>query len=155
MKNRPSHEQLRAPYFYASKRLLTDVYERVKASNPSWRIAGISETIPGIGLGLTAEPSADQADNIYWLGELAQRVLPTFDLGEKPRHQQLWYLHASVAPLSWAILRVGETAGPVAWIYGDWHDRRSGRTVIALCGSVENYRELRPGTHECQDDTIW
>jgi hypothetical protein len=140
------HGKLRAPYLYASTRLLSDVYSRVKSSSHKWQVAGLSSTILSTGLGISMERGSDQPDNIYWLGEFAEKVLPKFELGDQPKGNPPWYLHISTAPLNWTILRVGGTIGPVAWIYGDWHDPRGGRTVLALCGSVENYRELRPGT---------
>ena len=149
MTGRPAYSNLRAPYLYASERLLGDVYSRAKASNRSWQISGASGAIPGTGLAMSVGRSSDQPDNIYWLGEFARTNLRTFRLGETPKSGSSRHIYIRTAPLNWAILRVGETVGPVAWIYGDWTDRRSGRTVLTLCGSVENYRELRPGTRDC------
>lgn len=109
------------------------------------RVTGLSAGIPGTGLSASIGRNADQPENIYWLGDLAAKSVPTFTLGERPQGTGPAYLHA-VIPLTWTILRVSDIAKPVAWMYADWHDFRGGRIVVALCGSVTNYRDLRPDT---------
>jgi hypothetical protein len=129
---------------------LEDVYKKARSSAGPMRVTGLSAGIPGTGISLNVGRNPDQPDNIYWLGDFAARTVPKFTLGMRSQGLVPTYLHA-VIPLTWTILRVSDIAKPVAWMYADWNDFRSGRTVIALCGSVTNYRDLRPGTDNGTD----
>jgi hypothetical protein len=150
MRDRVAHTTLRSSYLYASERLLGEVYKKARSSAGPMSVTGLSAGIPGTGLSASVGPNPDQPDNIYWLGDLAARTVPKFTVGKRPRGSVPAYLHA-VVPLTWTILRVSDIAKPVAWMYADWHDFRGGRTVLALCGSVTNYRDLRPDTDNGTD----
>ena|SRR5215471_4584964 len=150
MRDRVAHTTLRASYLYASERLLGEVYKKARSSLGPMTVTSLSAGIPGTALSASVGRNPDQPDNIYWLGDFAARTVPKFTLGKRPQGLVPTYLHA-VVPLTWTILRVSDVAKPVAWMYADWHDFRGGRTVLALCGSVTNYRDLRPDTDNGTD----
>lgn len=85
MRDRVAHTTLRAPYLYASERLLGEVYRRARSSPGPVRVTGLSVGIPGTGLSASVGRSPDQPDNIYWLGDFAAKTVPTFTLGKRPQ----------------------------------------------------------------------
>src|SRR5258708_19637849 len=84
MRDRVAHATLRAPYLYASERLLEEVYKRARSAPGPMRVTGLSAGIPGTGLSASVGRNPDQPDNIYWLGDFAARTVPTFTLAKPP-----------------------------------------------------------------------
>jgi hypothetical protein len=122
-----------------------------QANAGRWRIGGVSAQIPVLGATINSAPRSDQENNLFWLADFALKALAhkTAIFGEGIPHEERPYVHVKAAPLTWAVLPVAAgTSGPVAWMYAKWRDSRAGMTLLGMCGSLENYVNIRPGTRD-------
>ena len=137
----PREFQFNHQYVYFSKRLLREVYDRVRAQDNLPRPEALQIGVPGMG-SVNIKASEDQVDNIYWLTAFANRALAS---RTKPlSHVQDGQYLRAVLPLTYGLLPVIGAKRPVAWMYARYVDRLAGRSLVTLCGSGSNYRGAAP-----------